>query len=89
MLGLRVCDGYGDQSLEQAEAGALPEQSRVQALGFIVCIFFLAREIGHGEIGHFVFLLHFTLKFVVRFGPLPFTLLVLLVLPVFSSRPSF
>jgi hypothetical protein len=64
-------------------------QSRVQALGFTVCIFFLAREIGHGEIGHFVFLLHFTLKFVLHFGPLPFTLLVLLVLPVFSSRPLF
>jgi hypothetical protein len=63
-------------------------QSRVQALGF-VCIFFLAREIGHGEIGHFVFLLHLTLKFVLRFGPFPFTLLVLLVLHVFFSGPSF
>jgi hypothetical protein len=24
-------------------------QSRIQALGFTVCIFFLAREIGHGQ----------------------------------------
>jgi hypothetical protein len=75
-------------------------QSRVQALGFTVCIFFsfcggdrsfriFAGEIGHSEIGHFVFQLRFTLKSVLRFGPLPFTLLVLLVFPVFSSGPSF